>query len=220
MSHFHNIGELAELWEFGDEQTLYDRVISRGRLKAAFHYSGFVQPSGAANTTEPFLINGPVYIHERSTPNESFPHVWSITAVAATPGTSSEQKIYPDYDGTSKWLILEEPCLVESNELLISQEDAESFAEANDLPVPGNGKSTDSPMTTREKDNLLRLVAVLAQMFIKSNPGVRLGTPENPNVSQLADSIKLHIELNELSDEGLKPRTLHDKLSEAFKSLR
>lgn len=70
--------------------------------------------------------------------------------------------------------------------------------------------------TNKERENLLRTIRSLSMLLIDKS-GVKFGSKENPNYSQLAKAIRQELHNNDLPEEGQSKSTLSEKIKEAFK---
>ena len=212
MGEYISTIELAEKWKFTDDIELFEEVIDKYRLPFIVEYSGNVIPSDKPDAEE-FFISGRVRILEW----EHSEGILHIKSVAATPKTKSKMgDRIQQYDGSSLWLYpTREFVVIGTDALLLKKNDVEEFEKTNGLASSPSDRE-EAQMTTRERENLLRLVAILSKMYINNQNDKRLGTLNKPNISQLTDDIHQFISENQLSDSGLAKRTLHDRFKDAF----
>ena len=58
-------------------------------------------------------------------------------------------------------------------------------------------------LSTRERSNLLREIAILVRLYVGEKESNRLGTPDDPNISQVVNDILNHVSRHNISQEGL-----------------
>lgn len=74
-------------------------------------------------------------------------------------------------------------------------------------------------ISTRERNNLLRGLAVLVRLYVESRDSNRLGTTDDPNISQIVSDILDHVSDNNISNEGLGNSTLRARIRDALDSI-
>jgi len=74
----------------------------------------------------------------------------------------------------------------------------------------------DRTLATRERNNLLKTIAVLVRMRVEEQKGTRLGTLDSPNINQVSEKILQHLLNNDLSHDGMSQRTLQKRIKEAL----
>ena len=212
MGEYISTKELAEKWKFTDDIELFEEVIDKYRLPFIVEYSGNVIPSDWPDAEE-FFISGRVRILEW----EHSEGILHIKSVAATPKTKSKMgDRIQQYDGSSLWLYpTREFVVIGTDALLLKKNDVEEFEKTNGLASTSSGQEIKQ-MTTKQKNNLLRLIAVLSKMYIDQTSSNRLGTSDKPNINQLIKDVHRYVDLNDLSKDGLSQRLLHDRFKDAF----
>ena len=78
---------------------------------------------------------------------------------------------------------------------------------------------TSDNLSTRERNNLLRAVAILVRLYLDAKESKRLGTPDDPNISQVVNDILNHASSNNISVEGLADSTLRARIKDALETL-
>ena len=177
MGEYISTIELAEKWKFTDHIELFEEVIDKYRLPFIVEYSGNVIPSDWPDAEE-FFISGRVRILEW----EHSEGILHIKSVAATPKTKSKMgDRIQQYDGSSLWLYpTREFVVIGTDALLLKKNDVEEFEKTNGLASSPSDRE-EAQMTTREKNSLLRLVAVSQSEHCMTDSKMRLTSSSSIN---------------------------------------
>ena len=181
---------------------------------------------------EEFLIRGPVYV-EQSEESEfiSGETVLSVVPTTHTVAEDNSPVLIPD--GAD--LVLSSPLkYVSAYELLISEQEFKRFSEENSLPISkfdteptisesledraGGSRKTEPDLGSRERKNLLATIGVLAGLMIEKR-GRRYGTRAEPNIKAIRDDMTNYLRGYGFNEDGLKSRTLDDRIRDAFREL-
>lgn len=79
----------------------------------------------------------------------------------------------------------------------------------------GADHSADN-LSTRERNNLLREVAILVRLYVADKKSKRLGAPDDPNISQVVNDILDHVSSHNINEEGLGGSTLRTRIKDAL----
>lgn len=219
--------ELIGLWEMQADTNVIRAAVEKDLIKPAIKLTSFAMEAtdSAAPADAPrVLLNGIFYVY-KSIPVPDQPGIIKVTAVicAEAGSTVDGQENCVRYSGRPTWLRLVPSGQLKSvAELLYTKSQANRLAEAHSLPsldrIPELSREA-SPLRERERHNLLRLVGALAAMYVKGAQSNRLGTASRPNCNQIVNEIQAFLDEIGVSDDGLKSRTLNDRLPKAFRAL-
>jgi len=99
------------------------------------------------------------------------------------------------------------------SELVINDEELTRYEQDT-----GADHASDN-LSTRERDNLLREIAILVRLHVEVTDGNRLGTVDDPNISQVVTDILNHVSNHNISPAGLGSSTLRTRIRDALEIL-
>lgn len=98
-------------------------------------------------------------------------------------------------------------------DLVVNDEELTRYEKAT-----GADHASDN-LSTRERNNLLREIAILVRLYVETKKSKRLGEPDDPNISQVVNDILDHVSNNNISGDGLGDSTLRARIKDALVTL-
>ncbi|MEK8088729.1 hypothetical protein [Thermithiobacillus plumbiphilus] len=211
---YYSVEEIAALWGISIGDVMH--LLQTHQLRRAMFFEDTVYAMNAADGDYQITyLKGIVYLDDHSPEGEAAnvtayasPYIYLDTFESKFDNTA----FFDKYRLGNGFLALGKCKIGPLSSMLITHEERERYERGQAM---SRVEEAAKPLSTRERQGLLLTIGTLALMLAEKNPG-QMGGFEKPNVNSIAGKIADFAAAHQLPEEGMRDRTLRERLAKAI----